>query len=144
MLLSRPGEVVTRDEIQRRLWPTGTFVDFENGLNSAVNRLRDVLGDSAEQPRFIQTIPRHGYRFLAPVERLNGYAPDRVTLEAQEQEKRQTIPRRSRIWLWAASVAVAALATGQKNLACCSIQRTIHRIYTATWKAAGLRLVSPK
>ena len=67
MLVSRPGELVTREEIQKRLWPSGTFVDFENGLNSAVNRLRDALGDSAEEPKFIETVPRRGYRFVVPV-----------------------------------------------------------------------------
>src|SRR5215471_10047421 len=74
MLLAHPGELVTREEIQQKLWPSGTFVDFENGLNSAVNRLRDAIGDSAERPKFIATIPRKGYRFVAPVERVNGTA----------------------------------------------------------------------
>jgi Tol biopolymer transport system component/DNA-binding winged helix-turn-helix (wHTH) protein len=69
MLMARPGELVTRAEIQRQLWPTGTFVDFENGLNSAVNRLRDALGDSADHPTYIETVPRKGYRFLATVAR---------------------------------------------------------------------------
>jgi len=71
MLIARPGELVTREEIQRALWPSGTFVDFENGLNSAVNRLRDVLGDSADEPKFIETVPRRGYRFIAPIEQVH-------------------------------------------------------------------------
>jgi DNA-binding winged helix-turn-helix (wHTH) protein len=58
LLLQRPGEVVTRDELQQKLWPADTFVDFETGLNSAVKKLRDVLGDSAEKPRFVETLPR--------------------------------------------------------------------------------------
>lgn len=69
-LLERPGEIVTRDELRQRLWPGGTFVDFEHGLNAAVKRLRDVLGDSADAPRFIETVPRRGYRFVAPVEEM--------------------------------------------------------------------------
>src|SRR5215831_1428923 len=69
-LLERPGEVVTREELQRRLWPADTFVDFDRGLNKAVNRLREALGDSADSPRFIETLPKRGYRFIAPVERL--------------------------------------------------------------------------
>lgn len=69
-LLERPGELVTRDELRQRLWLSDTFVDFDHGLNAAVNRLRETLGDSAENPRFIQTVPRRGYRFIAPVERL--------------------------------------------------------------------------
>jgi TolB-like protein/DNA-binding winged helix-turn-helix (wHTH) protein/Tfp pilus assembly protein PilF len=64
MLLARPGELVTREEIRQRLWPSGTFVDFDNGLNAAVNRLREALGDSAEHPKFIETLPRRGYRFI--------------------------------------------------------------------------------
>ncbi len=66
-LVGRAGELVTRDELHAAVWPAGTFVDFDNGLNVAVNRIRDVLGDSASSPRFIETVPRHGYRFIAPV-----------------------------------------------------------------------------
>src|SRR5215472_16114280 len=67
-LLERPGEIVTRDELKVRLWPDDTFVDFESGLNTAVNRLRLALGDSAEHPRYIETEARSGYRFIAPVQ----------------------------------------------------------------------------
>jgi len=68
MLVERPGELVTREELHAALWPSDTFVDFEHGVNAAVNRLRDVLGDSAENPTFIETLPRRGYKFIAPVE----------------------------------------------------------------------------
>jgi len=68
VLLSRAGEVVTREEIRARLWPADTFVDFEHGLNTSVKKLRQVLCDSAEDPRYIETVPRLGYRFVAPVE----------------------------------------------------------------------------
>ncbi len=71
MLLDRPGELVTREEIERELWPDGTFVDFEHGVNSAVNRIREALGDSAANPRFLETLARRGYRFIAPVERVD-------------------------------------------------------------------------
>ncbi len=67
-LLERPGEVVSRQELQRRLWPADTFVEFDNGLNNAISRLRETLGDSADSPRFIETVPRRGYRFVAPVQ----------------------------------------------------------------------------
>jgi DNA-binding winged helix-turn-helix (wHTH) protein len=67
-LLVRPGELVTREELKNKLWAEGTFVDFDHSLNKAVNRLRGVLEDSAEEPRFIQTIPRRGYRFIGPVQ----------------------------------------------------------------------------
>jgi len=70
MLLERPGEMLTREEICRELWPDGTFVDYEHGVNSAVNRLREALGDKASNPRFVETLARRGYRFLAPVERI--------------------------------------------------------------------------
>jgi DNA-binding winged helix-turn-helix (wHTH) protein len=68
MLLDRPGEAVTRTEIQQRLWPDGTTVDFDHSLNTAVNKVRDALGDSAASPRFVETLARRGYRFIAPVE----------------------------------------------------------------------------
>jgi DNA-binding winged helix-turn-helix (wHTH) protein len=70
MLLDRAGELLTREEISRALWPDGTFVDYEHGLNSAVNRIREALGDTASSPRFVETLARRGYRFAAPVERL--------------------------------------------------------------------------
>src|SRR5215470_14305262 len=65
LLLEHPSEVVTREELRQRLWPTDTFVDFDHGLNNAMNRLREALGDSAAMPRFIETLPRRGYRFIA-------------------------------------------------------------------------------
>src|SRR6266849_9645194 len=66
-LLERPGEVVTREELQKHIWPADTFVDFDHGLYSAVQRLRDALGDTAETPRYIETLPRRGYRFIASI-----------------------------------------------------------------------------
>src|SRR5437762_9404242 len=68
LLLERPGEVVSRDELRQRLWPADTFVDFGDGLNTAIKKVRDALGDSAESPQFIETLPKHGYRFIASVE----------------------------------------------------------------------------
>jgi DNA-binding winged helix-turn-helix (wHTH) protein/WD40 repeat protein len=76
LLLSRPGELITREELCNRLWPE-TYVDFESGLNTAINRLRMALGDSADAPRYIETLPRLGYRFLSPVEVLE--EPDGIT-----------------------------------------------------------------
>ena len=67
ILLERPGQVVTREELQNRLW-SDTFVDFDHNLNTAINKIREVLGDSAESPRFVETLPRRGYRFIALVE----------------------------------------------------------------------------
>src|SRR5262252_4423796 len=68
LLLERPGEIVTREQLRVRLWPADTFVDFEHGLNTAVKKLRASLGDSPENSRYIETVPRVGYRFIAPVE----------------------------------------------------------------------------
>src|ERR1700690_4194117 len=72
MLLQHPGEVVSREELQKRLWPANTFVDFDHGLNKAINKIRDALGDSAESPRFVETVSRRGYRFLAEVKVAHG------------------------------------------------------------------------
>src|ERR1700721_1276619 len=67
MLVENPGEVVTREDLQKKLWPATPFVDFDHGLNKAINKIRDALGDSAESPRFLETVSRRGYRFLAEV-----------------------------------------------------------------------------
>jgi len=74
-MLERPGELVSREELRQRLWPADTFVDYDHGLNAAVNKLREALNDAADNPRFIQTVPRRGYRFIAPVEPAEGAAP---------------------------------------------------------------------
>src|ERR1700756_5326360 len=71
MLIERPGEMVTRENLCRKLWPADTFVDFDHSLNAAVKRLRDALGESAETPIFIETLARRGYRFIAPVDGLD-------------------------------------------------------------------------
>lgn len=90
VLLDRPGRMVTREELHRRLWPADTFVDFEHGLNAAVNRLREALGDSADSPSFIETLPRRGYRFIAPVSRtsepLGGEASQHSTTEKTDRD----------------------------------------------------------
>ena len=70
LLLERPETLLTREEISRELWPDGTFVDYEHGVNSAINRIREALGDTAANPRFVETLARRGYRFVAPVERI--------------------------------------------------------------------------
>src|ERR1700679_3600437 len=67
LLLERPGQVVTREEIQQKLWSRDTFVEFDDALNTAVRKLRAALNDSADNPRFLETVPRRGYRFIAPV-----------------------------------------------------------------------------
>ena len=75
LLLEHPGQILLREDLQRRLWPDGTYVDFDKGLNTAVKKLRYALGDSPDKPVFIETIPRRGYRFIAPISG-NGFLPE--------------------------------------------------------------------
>src|SRR5579863_2840812 len=93
LLLAHPGELVSREELQKQLWPADTFVDFDRGLNKGVNHLRDALGDSAESPRFIETLPKRGYRFIAPLDggRSNGHVVEPVA-ETPHAPAEQTEP----------------------------------------------------
>src|SRR5262249_28151177 len=105
LLLEKPGEVVTRDDLRNRLWPADTFVDFDHSLNAAIKRVRDALGDSAENPTFVETVARRGYRFLAPVTR----APSNGNLQVVPQEEPPApVPapaRKFHAWWIAAPVA---------------------------------------
>lgn len=107
LLVSRPGQLVTREELRAELWPGDTFVDFNHGLNAAVNKLRDALCDSAENPRFVETLPRRGYRFVAEVEHVPGSAPGP---EPEPPPPAETGSRR-RTLLAACGVAVLLVAT---------------------------------
>jgi len=84
MLLERPGQLVTRQELRDRLWPRGTLIEHDQGLNTAVNRLREALRDSVETPRFIETLPKRGYRFIAPIERTPAPAPEVAAVARRE------------------------------------------------------------
>ena len=95
MLLEHPGEVVTRDELQKKLWPVDTFVDFDQGLNKAISKIREALSDSAESPRFVETVARRGYRFLAEVKVVDG-APIRSSEPATEPHHTGTAEARDR------------------------------------------------
>jgi cholera toxin transcriptional activator len=103
LLLERPGDVITREELRQKLWPADTFVDFDHSLNTAVNKVREALGDSASHPLYVETIARRGYRFLAPVERMEASAapqtatqmPPASDQEALHPELDVPIPRRS-------------------------------------------------
>jgi TolB-like protein/DNA-binding winged helix-turn-helix (wHTH) protein/Flp pilus assembly protein TadD len=88
-LLEHPGEVVTREELQKKLWPADTFVDFDHGLNKAINKIRDALGDSAESPRFVETVARRGYRFLAEVKQVDT-APEHIADLVKEESSQAT------------------------------------------------------
>ena len=102
LMLEHPGELLTRDELRDRLWPEGTFVDFEHGLNAAVKRLRAVLGDSAKQPAFVETVPRVGYRFVADV---------RIEADARPPHRGPSLAARAGLYaLTAILAALVALA----------------------------------
>jgi TolB-like protein/DNA-binding winged helix-turn-helix (wHTH) protein len=126
MLLEKPGAVVTREEVRKRLWPGDTFVDFDHGLNNAINRLREALNDSADTPRFIETLPRRGYRFIADV-RSETPAPIEESPQVTSSESSTAssvgapespaiisvplrLPKRQlkKLWLGAASIGIAA------------------------------------
>lgn len=122
VLLERPGELVTREELRQRLWPADTFVDFEHGLNAAVKRLRDALGDSADRPTFIETVPRRGYRFIAPVNGLQPAMAAGATVDGEEVSRPAVQPRRrvgalssrvTRATLAVVAVTAAAVLVGQ-------------------------------
>ena len=116
MLLERPGQSVTREELQKKLWPADTFVDFERGLNRAVNKLREALGDDADSPRFVETLPRRGYRFIVPVETAgsagcsgiwkepSGPGAVRLPYKGEDSVSETASPRR-----WVVSLAAAGL-----------------------------------
>jgi len=113
-LLETPGEVVTREDIRNRLWPADTFVDFDHSLNAAIKRLRDALGDSAENPIFVETVARRGYRFLAPVATTaangnGGIAVALSTMDSSAAVLPVALPRHSRFWWIAAAVSAVVL-----------------------------------
>jgi len=118
MLLEKPGEVVTRDEMRRQLWPADTFVDFEHSLNSAVKKLRGVLGDSPDNSRYIETIPRVGYRFIAPVQEVSATTPSAVRREvpapadSAEPQLQSTPLNFGRSWARIVVVGVVIVAVG--------------------------------
>jgi DNA-binding winged helix-turn-helix (wHTH) protein/tetratricopeptide (TPR) repeat protein len=118
LLLERPGQLVTREEVKKQLWADNTFVDFEGGLNRAISRLREVLDDSGQSPRFIETLPKRGYRFLAPVERIlvgTSAANSDVHAGAQLEPSPHTPPHRGRrppakVWLLVLAVMLIVSA----------------------------------
>ncbi len=114
LLLRHPGELVTREDLQTALWPAGTFVEFEHGVNTAIKKLRQLLGDSADNPRFIETLPKRGYRFIAPV------------ADVAVSEARPAPPALRRRWRWwVAGAGVAILAAG-----------SVFWVVSKSWRAA--------
>jgi DNA-binding winged helix-turn-helix (wHTH) protein len=121
-LIERPGEVVTRQEMQQQLWPTDTFVDFEHSINTAVKKLREALGDDAENPRFIETLPRRGYRLSAPVEIVekSGSSPEAAISPVPPREG--NLQRRKPQKRWPVA-AIAVLVTASVAI-----------IYSSLWR----------
>jgi Tol biopolymer transport system component/DNA-binding winged helix-turn-helix (wHTH) protein len=123
LLLSRPGAIVSRDELQTHLWGGAAFGDFEQGLNSAVNKLRQTMGDSADQPRYIETVPGRGYRFIAPVQpaatrpvlEIAPPAPLRNEVRAKTQRQRTLVAGAAGIALALLLVAVGAYWAGRRS-----------------------------
>src|SRR5262249_17405221 len=140
ILATRPGELVTREELRQEIWPNGTFVDFEHGINFCIKQIRAALGDDAQSPVYIETLPRRGYRFIAPVEITNGdsaaplvqpaadrgvdkgiEAPTVATISRPDQTAGEQ-PKGNRLWamldqLWSRTGYVAAVLVGTALLA---------------------------
>jgi len=122
LLVNRPGQIITRDELQRYLWEGTTFVDFEQGLNSAVNKLLQMLGDSADQPRYVETLPGRGYRFIAPVQRASTKTIIELAAPVRIEPKPGKQPRAWLLFVGGAALAVMAgggywLASHRRDLA---------------------------
>jgi DNA-binding winged helix-turn-helix (wHTH) protein len=114
LLLLKPGQLVTREELQQALWPSNTFVDFDHGINAAVNRLRDALGDTADNPRYVETLSRRGYRFIAPITKVAGAAE--LTADAPDPKAGPATNANNvgkpRVWVLASAAAVLVLFIG--------------------------------
>jgi TolB-like protein/Tfp pilus assembly protein PilF len=132
-LLERPGELVTRDELRQKIWQSDTFVDFDAGLNKAINKIRDVLDDSAASPRFIETLPKRGYRFIAPVEKI----------AAERQAPRTVEQIGAKRAKWAPAIAVlpfANMSTDKENEY--FSDGLSEEIINALTKVPGLRVIA--
>jgi DNA-binding winged helix-turn-helix (wHTH) protein len=126
ILLERPGEVVTRDQLKKRLWPD-TFVDVDHNLNTSINKIREVLGDSAENPRFVETLPRRGYRFIAPVD-ADGAKPGTITTTNTAMPHRWPIRGVASLFGALALLGVAGWLNYKRPVPTSSTQRTLTRI----------------
>jgi DNA-binding winged helix-turn-helix (wHTH) protein len=118
ILVERPGEIVTREDLRERIWGKNTFVDFEQSLNKAVNRLREALDDEAGQPRYVETVPRRGYRFIAPVTGLNATEQPQPTVlpgSVSDAKPASSEPLRARIRIIAALATLLAFGDGRRR-----------------------------
>ena len=133
-LLEQAGQIVSREDLQRRLWPDGTFVDYEQSLNKAVNKLREALGDSADHPIYIETLARRGYRFVAPVEGDQTVTPVAKTAAP----RRRVVP-----WLAAVGFVLAMLlAAGLWPIDLPQVERVVPLTNDTSLKVGVGRLIS--
>jgi TolB-like protein/DNA-binding winged helix-turn-helix (wHTH) protein len=131
LLVQRSGDVVTRDELRTQIWPQNTFVDFDNSLNTAINKLREALGDAADSPSFVETLPRRGYRFIAPINGIQVGAPGEVL--------RKSAGSHSRPWRLGWTIAIASVLVLAAALFSWNVFRVRDRLLGA---AAGSRIES--
>ena len=129
MLLERPGHIVTREEIQQRLWPDNTFVDFDHSLNTSIHRLREAVGDDPESPRFVETVHRRGYRFIAPVEMES--AVDKAVAPLAKVAPAISRRRTGKVYVVAAIVAVVAGLAAVAALDIGGIRQRLFHVGTA-------------
>lgn len=134
MLVERPGEIVTREEVRLRLWPENTFVEFDNSLGVAVRKVRDALGDGAEEPRFVETVPKRGYRFLVPVKHVSPVTEHSKIPGAGQLEQGPPAAVRSSRSRWLAGPAIL-LGSVLLILAGVLTLRTVRRHYASTTEA---------
>ena len=138
-LLEHPGDIVTRAEMAARLWPADTFVDFERSLNAAVNRLRQVLDDSAEAPRYVETVARRGYRFIGPVIPDPPLAAPIVESTSAAPLTTQVTTQAVKLWRWGVVATIAAaLATGCIIYVRSSMTASVGPVLTRITSDAGL------
>src|SRR5258706_9802294 len=112
LLVNRPGEIISREQLQRHLWGGTTFVDFEQGLNTAINKLRQALGASADHPRYVETLPGRGYRFIAPIGRTSTKSVLEMAAPASLLRIEPTPRRHVQPWLLLIAVIALAAAAG--------------------------------
>jgi Tol biopolymer transport system component/DNA-binding winged helix-turn-helix (wHTH) protein len=144
ILLEQPGAIVTREQLQKRLWPD-SFVDFDHNLNSAINRIREALGDSAETPRFVETLPRRGYRFIAPVEGRFPTGPIKeISIATTANSFRQTWLFRSLVLLAVIAISIGAGFFYKRSKVSVPVERSLTRLtfdeglqFQPTWSPDG-------
>ena len=137
ILLEHPGAVVTREELQKRLWPD-TFVDVDHNLNTSINKIREVLGDSAESPRFVETLPRRGYRFIAPIDGMSSPAT-----QGEGSDGGAQVPRQFRALRLSILIGVSAILAAATFLISSRASRRLPRVTASTQLSFSGRILGP-